>query len=216
VYLDHGSRELNLKLVYCGPGLSGKTTNLHAVRARTRPDCRGKLISLATGTERTLFFDFCPISLGTVGDLVVRLHLYTVPGQVFYGASRKLILRGVDGVCFVADSQATRMEANVESLDNMHHHLVEHGYDPLAVPIVLQYNKRDLPSALPRSVMSRMLNPTGFPEVGAVAVAGRGVITPLRRLTRDVLARLMRGPRMSPRDTTRAVARHPRRQACST
>src|SRR5206468_60436 len=148
-FINYAAREINCKIVYYGPGLGGKTTNLKWIYGRSNPTSRGKLISLATETDRTLFFDFLPLDLGTIRGFRTRFHLYTVPGQVFYDASRKLILKGVDGVVFVADSQAARMEANLESLRNLELNLKEQGYDLRIMPYVLQLNKRDLPSALP-------------------------------------------------------------------
>jgi hypothetical protein len=145
--------------VYYGPGLGGKTTNLEHIYEKVTPSTRGKLISLATETERTLFFDFLPVDLGTIRGFRTRFHLYTVPGQVYYNASRKLILRGVDGVVFVADSQADRAEANVEAMQNLYDNLTEHGYDLTKLPFVIQYNKRDLPDAAPIPELDAMLNP---------------------------------------------------------
>lgn len=147
-FINYSAKEINCKIVFYGPGLCGKTTNLQFIFKKTNPDSKGKMISLATESERTLFFDFLPLSLGTVKGFKVRFHLYTVPGQVFYDASRKLILKGVDGVVFVADSQMERMEANSESLDNLRKNLQEQGYNLDAIPFVIQYNKRDLPSAV--------------------------------------------------------------------
>src|SRR5476651_502894 len=148
-FINYAAREINCKIVYYGPGLCGKTTNLQYIYDRTNPSAKGKLISLATETDRTLFFDFLPLDLGTVRGFKTRFHLYTVPGQVFYDASRKLILRGVDGVVFVADSQESRMDANLEALDNLKDNLKEHGYDLAKIPYVLQLNKRDMPEVLP-------------------------------------------------------------------
>ena len=143
-FINYASREINCKIVYYGPGLCGKTTNLQYIFDSTAPQARGKLISLATETDRTLFFDFMPLELGTVRGFKTRFHLYTVPGQVFYDASRKLILKGVDGVVFVADSQEERMDANIESLYNLEENLQSQGYDLMKIPYVLQLNKRDL------------------------------------------------------------------------
>src|SRR5512135_1408991 len=168
-FINYASREINVKLVYYGPGLCGKTTNLQYVYEKTNPNAKGKLISLATETDRTLFFDFLPLDLGTVRGFKTRFHLYTVPGQVFYDASRKLILKGVDGVVFVADSQEPRMEANVESLQNLEKNLKEQGYDLATVPYVLQFNKRDLPTAAPVESMYTQLNYKGEPTFEAVA-----------------------------------------------
>jgi signal recognition particle receptor subunit beta len=160
--INYASREINCKLVYYGPGLGGKTTNLEYVYEKVAPTAKGKLISLATETERTLFFDFLPVDLGTIRGFKTRFHLYTVPGQVYYNASRKLILKGVDGVVFVADSQIERMEANLESMQNLYDNMVQHGYDLTRMPFVIQYNKRDLPNAAPISELQEALNP-GWP-----------------------------------------------------
>ena len=157
--INYASREINCKLVYYGPGLCGKTTNLEYVYEKVNPDTRGKLISLATEQERTLFFDFLPVDLGTIRGFKTRFHLYTVPGQVYYNASRRLILKGVDGVVFVADSQPERMDANIASLENLFDNLSEYGYDPYALPMVIQYNKRDLPTAASLQELQDMLNP---------------------------------------------------------
>ncbi len=157
--INYASREINCKIVYYGPGLGGKTTNLEHVYAKVSPNTRGKLISLATETERTLFFDFLPVDLGQIRGFRTRFHLYTVPGQVYYNASRRLILRGVDGVVFVADSQADRAEANVEAMQNLYDNLGEHGYDLTKLPFVVQYNKRDLPDAARLDELDAMLNP---------------------------------------------------------
>ena len=162
--INYASREINCKIVYYGPGLGGKTTNLEHVYARVAPDTRGKLISLATENERTLFFDFLPVDLGTIRGFKTRFHLYTVPGQVYYNASRKLILKGVDGVVFVADSQLERQEANVEAMQNLYDNMAEYGYDITRMPFVIQYNKRDLPNAAPIDELDQLLNP-GFEVV---------------------------------------------------
>jgi signal recognition particle receptor subunit beta len=157
--INYASREINCKIVYYGSGLGGKTTNLEHVYGKVKPDTRGKLISLATETERTLFFDFLPVDLGTIRGFKTRFHLYTVPGQVYYNASRKLILKGVDGIVFVADSQIERMEANQEAMQNLYDNMAEYGYDLTKMPFVLQYNKRDLPNAAPLADMQAALNP---------------------------------------------------------
>jgi signal recognition particle receptor subunit beta len=157
--INYASREINCKIVYYGPGLGGKTTNLEHVYGKVSPDTRGKLISLATETERTLFFDFLPVDLGTIRGFKTRFHLYTVPGQVYYNASRKLILKGVDGIVFVADSQMERMEANIEAMQNLYDNMAEYGYDLTKLPFVLQYNKRDLPNAAPIRELQAALNP---------------------------------------------------------
>jgi hypothetical protein len=157
--INYASREINCKLVYYGPGLGGKTTNLEHVYGKVAPEKRGKMVSLATETERTLFFDFLPVDLGTIRGFKTRFHMYTVPGQVYYNASRKLILKGVDGLVFVADSQMDRMEANVESMQNLYDNMAEYGYDVAKIPFVIQYNKRDLPNAAPITELQQQLNP---------------------------------------------------------
>ncbi len=192
-FINYSAREINCKLVYYGPGLCGKTTNLQFIYNKTRPESKGKMISLATETERTLFFDFLPLSLGEIRGFKTRFHLYTVPGQVFYDASRKLILKGVDGVCFVADSQLERMEANIESLDNLRFNLEEQGYDLDKIPYVIQYNKRDLPSAVMVEELRRTLNTNGVPDFEASAVSGEGVFDTLKALAKQVLTELRKG-----------------------
>jgi signal recognition particle receptor subunit beta len=195
-FINYSAREINCKLVYYGPGLCGKTTNLKYIYDRTSPKARGKMISLATETERTLFFDFLPLALGEIRGFRTRFHLYTVPGQVFYDASRKLILKGVDGVVFVADSQEERFEANLESLDNLRHNLREQGLDLDRLPWVLQYNKRDLPSAVPVDELRQVLNPTGkILDFEASATTGKGVFETLKALAKLVLNDLRRGSR---------------------
>ena len=185
--INYASREINCKLVYYGPGLGGKTTNLEYIYEKVAPTAKGKLISLATETERTLFFDFLPVDLGTIRGFKTRFHLYTVPGQVYYNASRKLILKGVDGVVFVADSQIERAEANIESLENLKANLREQGYDYDKIPIVIQYNKRDLPNAAPLDEMKSLLNAGGLPDFEACATDGKGVFETLKAVARSVL-----------------------------
>ena len=158
-FINYSSREINCKIVYYGPGLCGKTTNLQYIYNKTNPDAKGKMISLATETERTLFFDFLPLALGEIRGFKTRFHLYTVPGQVYYNASRKLILKGVDGIVFVADSQLERMEANQEAMQNLYDNMAEYGYDLTKMPFVIQYNKRDLPNAAPLAELQQSLNP---------------------------------------------------------
>ena len=192
-FINYSSREINCKLVYYGPGLCGKTTNLQYIYQKTAPDAKGKMISLATETERTLFFDFLPLSLGEIRGFKTRFHLYTVPGQVFYDASRKLILKGVDGVVFVADSQVERTEANIESMENLRTNLVEQGYNLDKIPYVIQYNKRDLPNAAPLQELRDLLNPNGMPEFEAAAVSGVGVFDTLKAVAKAVLTELKRG-----------------------
>jgi signal recognition particle receptor subunit beta len=192
-FINYSSREINCKIVYYGPGLCGKTTNLQYIYSKTNPEAKGKMISLATETERTLFFDFLPLSLGEIRGFKTRFHLYTVPGQVFYDASRKLILKGVDGVVFVADSQIERMEANIESLDNLRVNLQDQGYNLDKIPYVVQYNKRDLPNSAPMDELKKLLNPTNVPEYEAVATTGVGVFDTLKAVAKLVLTELKRG-----------------------
>ena len=189
-FINYAAREINCKIVYYGPGLCGKTTNLQWIYDKTNPQAKGKLISLATETDRTLFFDFLPLDLGQVRGFKTRFHLYTVPGQVFYDASRKLILKGVDGVVFIADSQDARMEANAESLQNLEKNLKEQGYDLKTIPYVLQMNKRDLPTALPAEEIYRQLNIKGEPTFEAVAMNGTGVFDTLKAVAKLVLTEL--------------------------
>jgi mutual gliding-motility protein MglA len=193
-FINHMAREINCKVVYYGPGLCGKTTNLHYIFEKTAPTAKGKMISLATETERTLFFDFLPLSLGEVRGFKTRFHLYTVPGQVFYDASRKLILRGADGLIFVADSQTERLEANLESLENLRTNLAEQGQNVDQVPLVLQYNKRDLPNAMSVDELSSTLNPgKKLPEFESSARTGVGVFETLKAASKLVFAELRRG-----------------------
>jgi mutual gliding-motility protein MglA len=193
-FINYASREINCKIVYYGPGLCGKTTNLQYIYDKSNPGSKGKLISLATETDRTLFFDFLPLDLGTVRGFKTRFHLYTVPGQVFYDASRKLILKGVDGVIFVADSQVERMDANVEAIDNLKLNLKSQGYDLLTIPYVLQLNKRDLPNVASVDEMTKLLRQKNPPEpvVEAVAAKGTGVFETLKGVAKLVLADLTR------------------------
>jgi signal recognition particle receptor subunit beta len=189
-FINYSSREINCKIVYYGPGLCGKTTNLQHIYNKTNPDVKGKMISLATETERTLFFDFLPLALGEIRGFKTRFHLYTVPGQVFYDASRKLILKGVDGVVFVADSQVERMEANLESLDNLRVNLLEQGYELDKIAYVVQYNKRDLPNSAPLDEMRKALNPTNVAEFEACATTGQGVFETLKAVAKNILTDL--------------------------
>jgi signal recognition particle receptor subunit beta len=192
-FINYSSREINCKIVFYGPGLCGKTTNLQYIYKKTNPDSKGKMISLATETERTLFFDFLPLALGEIRGFKTRFHLYTVPGQVFYDASRKLILKGVDGVVFVADSQIERMEANIESIENLRINLAEQEYDLDKIPFVIQYNKRDLPNVVPLQEMKKALNPTSVPDFEAVAMEGAGVFDTLKAIAKLVIMELKRG-----------------------
>jgi signal recognition particle receptor subunit beta len=192
-FINYASREINCKIVYYGPGLCGKTTNLQYIFDSTAPQARGKLISLATETDRTLFFDFMPLELGTVRGFKTRFHLYTVPGQVFYDASRKLILKGVDGVVFVADSQEERMDANIESLYNLEENLQSQGYDLSKIPYVLQLNKRDLNNIVTVDDLAAELQRKGEPVIEAVASTGQGVFDTLKAVAKQVLTELRKG-----------------------
>ncbi len=191
-FINYASREINCKIVYYGPGLCGKTTNIQWIFEQANPEKRGKLVSLATETDRTLFFDFLPLDMGTVKGFKVRFHLYTVPGQVFYDASRKLILRGCDGMIFVADSQHQRMEANIESIANLATNLKENGFDIRSIPYVLQLNKRDMPTAAPVEEMERLLRFRNEPVIEAVANIGTGVIATLKACARQILMDLQK------------------------
>jgi mutual gliding-motility protein MglA len=188
--INYASREINCKIVYYGPGLGGKTTNLEYVYSRINPDTRGKMISLATESERTLFFDFLPIDLGSIRGFKTRFHLYTVPGQVYYNASRKLILKGVDGLIFVADSQAGRTEANIEAMHNLYDNLETYGYDLATIPFAIQYNKRDLPDVQPVEDLRAQLNPSGVPDFEGIAVEGDGVFDTLKAVSKLVVKSL--------------------------
>jgi signal recognition particle receptor subunit beta len=188
--INYASREINCKIVYYGPGLGGKTSNLEYIFSRVNPDDRGKMISLATETERTLFFDFLPIDLGEVRGFKTRFHLYTVPGQVYYNASRKLILKKVDGVIFVADSQTERTEANIEAMHNLYENLEAYGYDIEEIPFAIQYNKRDLPDTQSVDQLRSMLNPRGVPDFEGVAVDGTGVFETLQAVSKLVVQTL--------------------------
>lgn len=189
-FINFPAREINCKLVYYGPGLGGKTANLQWIYDHTGSDLKGKMISLATETDRTLFFDFLPLDLGTVRGFKTRFHLYTVPGQVFYESSRKLILKGADGVVFVADSQEERLDANLETIDNLKEHLKEHGLNFDTIPYVLQLNKRDLPNILPVETLTRELRLKGEPVVESVAIQGLGIFETLKEVAKQVLAEL--------------------------
>ncbi|MEE4254170.1 MAG: GTPase domain-containing protein [Desulfuromusa sp.] len=192
-FINYASREINCKIVYYGPGLCGKTTNLQFIYNKTAEESKGKMISLATETERTLFFDFLPLALGEIRGFKTRFHLYTVPGQVFYDASRKLILKGVDGVVFVADSQEERLDANIESLENLKDNLEEQGFDLEKIPFVIQYNKRDLPNVSSVEELSSLLNPRKVPELEGCAMSGEGVFETLKAVAKLVLNDLKKG-----------------------
>jgi signal recognition particle receptor subunit beta len=189
-FINFPAREINCKLVYYGPGLGGKTANLQWVYEHTNTNQKGKMVSLATETDRTLFFDFLPLDLGTVRGFKTRFHLYTVPGQVFYEASRRLILKGADGVVFVADSQEERLDANLETLDNLREHLKDHNLDFNTIPYVLQLNKRDLPNIMPVEALQKELLVKGEPTLEAVAITGQGVFDTLKAVAKLVLAEL--------------------------
>ncbi len=188
--INYSSREINCKIVYYGPGLGGKTSNIQYVYEKLAPETKGKLVTLATEMDRTLFFDFLPLELGEVKGFKTRFHLYTVPGQVYYNASRKLILRGVDGLVFVADSSESRFDANIEALYNLHDNLKEYELKLKEIPFVMQWNKRDAPDALPVSDLEEELNPEGFTSFEAVAVDGTGVFDTLKAVAKQVLRQL--------------------------
>ncbi len=188
--VNHETREVTFKIVYAGTPVGGKTTNLAYVHSRIEPGQRGDMVSLATSTDRTLFFDFVPINTLVINGYQTKFLLYTVPGQVFYDASRKLILKGVDGVVFVADSQIERTEANLESIENLRGNLAEQGYDLDKLPFVMQYNKRDLPNVASIEELRQMLNPTNVPEFEACARTGEGVFETLKAVAKLVMAEL--------------------------
>lgn len=189
-FVNYNKKEINCKIVYYGPGLGGKTTNIQHIYQKTTGDRRGKIVSLDSDNERTLFFDFLPLDLGEIRGFKTRFHLYTVPGQVFYEASRKLILRGVDGIIFVADSQVEKMESNIESLNGMISNLKEQGYDPKTVPLVMQWNKRDLPNVMSIDEMNSKLNKFNSPTHEGIAIRGDGVFESLKTLSKLVLMNL--------------------------
>jgi signal recognition particle receptor subunit beta len=190
--VNYAAREITCKIVYYGPGRSGKTTNLHYIYGQVPTDRKGQMVSLATQTDRTLFFDFLPLDLGTISGFTTRFQLYTVPGQVYYQTTRKLVLQGADGVVFVADSQSRQLDENVESLQDLHANLADHGVDARAIPLVIQYNKRDLPGdlILPVPTLDDALNFRGVPAFEADALHGAGVFETLRGISELVLRRL--------------------------
>lgn len=190
--VNYSTREITCKIVYYGPGRSGKTSNLQYVHAYVPEERKGPMVSLATETDRTLFFDFLPLDLGTISGFRTRMQLYTVPGQVYYNATRKLVLRGADGVVFVADSQPEQWEENIESLRNLHENLLDESIDPRTFPMVLQYNKRDLPGVVPVAQLDDTLNFRGMPALPAAAVTGEGVFDTLKAASRLVLESLSR------------------------
>ena len=190
--INYASREINCKIVYYGPGLGGKTTNIKYIYSKISPGIRGKLISLATELDRTLFFDFLPVDIGTIKGFKTRFHLYTVPGQIYYNASRKLILKGVDGIIYVADSQIERFEDNIVSRENMKENLATIGLNIINIPLVIQYNKRDLPNISPLDKLERVLNPVKLPSFEAVATQGIGVFDTLKACSKLVIRTLSR------------------------
>lgn len=192
-FVNYNTKEVNCKIVYYGPGLGGKTTNIQYVYQKTTQDSKSKIITLNTENERTLFFDFLPLDLGEIRGFKTRFHLYTVPGQVFYEASRKLVLRGVDGIIFVADSQIERTEANLESLEDLKKNLEEQGYDVDKMPMVMQFNKRDLPNVASIEDMQRQLNIWDVPFYEGVATEGKGVFDTLKMISKMVLMNLKSG-----------------------
>jgi len=197
-FVNYHTKEINCKIVYYGPGLGGKTTNLQYVYQKVSGDQKSQIISLNTENERTLFFDFLPLDLGEIRGFRTRFHLYTVPGQVFYEASRKLILRGVDGIIFVADSQVEKMEANLESLAGLEKNLSEQGYDIKTIPLVMQWNKRDLPNTSSEEELQKQLNKWNFPAYSAVARTGQGVFESLKMVSKMVLMNLRGGLSTNP------------------
>ncbi len=192
-FVNYHTKEINCKIVYYGPGLGGKTTNIQYIYQKTSSNNKGQMITLNTENERTLFFDFLPLDLGEIRGFKTRFHLYTVPGQVFYEASRKLILRGVDGIVFVADSQVERMEANIESYQGLERNLADQGYDISKVPMVMQWNKRDLPNIVPVEDLQFQLNKRKFPAFEAVAMNGQGVFETLKMISKSVLLNIKGG-----------------------
>ncbi|HEU4454209.1 MAG TPA: GTPase domain-containing protein [Longimicrobium sp.] len=188
--VNYSTREITSKIVYYGPGRSGKTTNLQYIYGQVPEERRGRMVSLATETDRTLFFDFLPLDLGTISGFQTRFQLYTVPGQVYYDATRKLVLQGADGVVFVADSQRAQRDENIESFRNLQVNLLEQGVDPRTIPIVLQYNKRDLPDVMSMDEMDDLLNYRDLPRFEARALAGAGVFDTLKGISEQVLRRL--------------------------
>lgn len=202
VSINYAFKEIISKIVYYGPGLSGKTTNLQYVFKKVPSETRGELISLATDADRTLYFDFLPVNVGTIKGFATKFQLYTVPGQVYYNATRKLVLRGVDGLVFVADSQTDKMDENIESLQNLKDNLEEYGYDIGQIPMVIQYNKRDLPKIASLEELERLLNPGGLPYFEAVAVSGDGVFKTLKAISKMVLDQV-KEKRMEPAKTVK-------------
>jgi mutual gliding-motility protein MglA len=192
-FINYASKEINCKIVYFGPGLSGKTTNVQYIFEHAHENQRGKLVTLSTENERTLFFDFLPLDIGEVRGYKTRFHLYTIPGQTFYEVSQQFILKGIDGVVFVADSQAERMEANIESFEALQKHLEQQGYDLAKLPLVFQYNKRDMRGVVAVSEMEATFNPMRRPFFEAVANRGQGVMETLQAVSQWVIRELKGG-----------------------
>lgn len=186
-FINYNAKEIHCKVVYYGPSLGGKTTNIQWVYQQTAADQRSKLVALNTDIERTLFFDFLPLNVGDIRGFKTRLHLYTVPGQVVYDASRKLILKGLDGVIFVADSQIERMDENIESLRNLERNLEQQGYDIKEIPLIMQYNKRDLPNVASLAEMRSVLNPYNATEIEGCASEGKGVFESLKTVSKSII-----------------------------
>jgi signal recognition particle receptor subunit beta len=192
-FINYATKEINCKIVYFGPGLSGKTTNIQYIYEHTQADQRGKLVTLSTENERTLFFDFLPLAVGDVKGYQTRFHLYTIPGQTFYDISREFILKGIDGIVFVADSQSERMEANIESLEGLGKALDQQGYDIGKIPLVFQYNKRDMPNVVSVQELEGTFNPMHKPHYEAVANRGSGVMETLQAISQSVIRNLKGG-----------------------
>ncbi|MCK5056886.1 MAG: GTPase domain-containing protein [Candidatus Aminicenantes bacterium] len=189
-FLNYSTKEINFKIVYYGPGLSGKTENLKSINRKTKDGSKGKLVSLSTKTDRTLFFDFFPLNLGKVKDYIVKFHLYTVSGQIYYTNSRKLVMKGVDGVVFVADSQKERFDANIEMIYDLQNHLKHYDIDFKTLPYVLQLNKRDMPGVLPVKLLVKHLRKKEEPVIEAVAIQGQGVIETLKTISKLIMVNM--------------------------
>jgi mutual gliding-motility protein MglA len=192
-FINYAAKEINCKLIYFGPGLSGKTTNVQYVFEHTQQEQRGKLVTLSTENERTLFFDFLPLAIGDIRGYKTRFHLYTIPGQTFYEISRQFILKGVDGIVFVADSQSERMEANIESFESLEKSLDRQGYDLHKLPLVFQYNKRDMPGVVSVRELETTFNPMHRPSFEAVANQGQGVMETLQSISQLIIRELKGG-----------------------